>query len=73
MKSSATEAAARAIELYNLKDDLGEEHNVAADYPDIARRLADTLSAKLRRWDAVMPIELSTGAQAPLPDQLVLE
>lgn len=68
-----SEAAARAIELYNLKDDLGEEHNVAADYPDIARRLADTLSAKLRRWDAVMPIVLSTGAQAPLPDQLVLE
>lgn len=68
-----SEAAARAIELYNLKDDLGEEHNVAADYPDVASRLADTLSAKLRRWNAVMPVVLSTGKQAPLPDELFLE
>ena len=68
-----SEAAARAIELYNLKEDLGEEHNVAVDYPDVASRLADTLSAKLRRWNAVMPVVLSTGKQAPLPDELFLE
>ncbi len=28
------------FELYNLKDDIGEKHNVAAEYPDVVARLA---------------------------------
>ena len=63
-------ARAAAVELYNLKEDIGETMNVAADYPEIARRLADTLSARLRRWNAPMPIVVATGNAAPLPDRL---
>ncbi len=59
-----------ALELYNLKDDLGEEHNVAADYPEITARLADTLSGRLSRWNASMPVVVQTGKTAPLPNQL---
>jgi arylsulfatase len=29
-----------SIELYNLADDIGEEHNVAADQPDVVERIA---------------------------------
>ena len=63
-------ARAAAIELYNLKNDIGEGNNVAAEYPEIAARLADTLSARLRRWNSPMPVVVSTGKTAPLPDEL---
>ena len=63
-------ARAAALELYNLKEDIGETRNVAADYPEIASRLADTLSARLRRWNSPMPVVVSSGQPAPLPDRL---
>jgi arylsulfatase A-like enzyme len=31
------------IELYNLKDDLGEEHNVAEQHPEIVKRIAEIM------------------------------
>jgi arylsulfatase A-like enzyme len=31
------------IELYNLKDDLGEQHNVAAQHPEIVARIAEIM------------------------------
>ncbi len=34
------------IELYNLTDDIGEQHNLADDYPDIRMAMLD----KLRNW-----------------------
>ena len=63
-------ARAAAVELYNLKEDIGETRNVAADYPEIVSRLADTLSARLRRWNSPMPVVVSSGQPAPLPDRL---
>ena len=33
----------RPVELYNLTDDLGEKNNVAAQHPDIVRRIEDVL------------------------------
>lgn len=41
------------IELYNLKDDLGEQHNVAAEHPDIVQQMADimkTARAPSEHW-----------------------
>ena len=58
------------LELYNLKDDLGEYNNVAAEYPEITSRLADTLSSRLRRWNAPMPVVVATGKTAPLPNEI---
>jgi uncharacterized sulfatase len=31
------------IELYNLDDDLGEQHDLAADHPDVVRRMAELM------------------------------
>ncbi|MBQ3846372.1 MAG: sulfatase, partial [Bacteroidales bacterium] len=58
------------VELYNLKEDLAEEHNVASEHPDIVASMAGALSNKLRSWDAVMPIDRTTGKPCPLPDEI---
>ena len=57
-------------ELYNLKEDIGETRNVAEENPEIAAWLADTLSARLRRWNSPMPVVVATGKPAPMPDEL---
>ena len=59
-----------ALELYNLKKDIGESNDLSRQYPEITARLRDTLSARLRRWDAPMPVITSTGETAALPDGL---
>jgi arylsulfatase A-like enzyme len=48
----------RAVELYNLKDDIGETKNLARRHPDIARNL----EAKLRSW------QKAVGAKFPSPN-----
>ena len=58
------------LELYNLKEDLGEEHNVAAEHPDITARLSSILSGKLKAWNAPMPVFAATGEKAPMPNEL---
>jgi arylsulfatase A-like enzyme len=58
------------LELYNLKEDIGETRNVAAENPEITARLADTLSERLRRWNSPMPVVVATGRPAPMPDEL---
>ncbi|RMG32343.1 MAG: DUF4976 domain-containing protein [Planctomycetota bacterium] len=45
-------------ELYNLKDDPGEQHDVAAQYPERTRRMRQKLDAWLK----------ATGAKFPTPD-----
>ena len=58
------------MELYNLKEDIGEEHDVAAENPEITSRLAKIFSDKMRAWNGSMPIVIATGKPAPLPDEL---
>ena len=60
----------RELELYNLDEDLGEQDNVAAQYPDVVRTLATALSDSLRKWDACMPIVRGTGIPVEMPDEL---
>ena len=43
------------LELYNLKQDVAEEHNLAADYPDRARELRRELDQWRKSVNAVMP------------------
>ncbi|MBQ9138386.1 MAG: sulfatase [Alistipes sp.] len=59
-----------ALELYNLKSDIGEQHNVADKHPDVVRTLAVELSDKLRGWNSPMPRLRSTGESVPMPDKL---
>lgn len=46
------------VELYNLADDLGEKHNLAADYPE----KVEQLRAQLHAW------QKATGAKFPTPN-----
>ena len=59
------------LELYNLIEDIGETSNVAAQYPEIVKLLAETLSEKIKLWDSPMPVVIDTGEKAPLPSQLL--
>ena len=59
-----------ALELYNLKEDLGERHNLASDHPEKVKVLATELSDALRDWNAPMPIVRATGKPVPMPDEL---
>jgi arylsulfatase A-like enzyme len=43
------------LELYNLRDDIGEQHNLGAQMPDKARRLLQRLAAWRKEVGAQMP------------------
>ena len=60
------------LELYNIREDIGEKYNVAAQHPEIVARLAKVLGDRLRAWDASMPIVRATGKPVPWPDEIVL-
>ena len=60
------------LELYNIREDIGEKHNVAAEHPEIVARLAKVLGDRLRSWNASMPIVRATGNPVPWPDEIVL-
>ena len=45
----------RHIELYNLKDDLSEQHDLAQQIPDKANQLRDKLHAWRKAVNAQMP------------------
>jgi len=49
-----------ALELFNLKSDIGERKNLAAKSPKLAARLEKKLEAWLREIDARMPIASKT-------------
>jgi arylsulfatase A-like enzyme len=57
-----------SLELYNLKNDIQEEHNLADQYVDKVKGLAKILSDKLRNWNAPMPIIKASGQAVPMPD-----
>ena len=56
-----------AKELYNLKDDLSEEHNVAAQHPEKVRALSKLLRNHLKATGAQMPTVKATGKAVALP------
>ena len=59
------------FELYNLRDDIGETRNLAAEYPEKVAELARLLGERLRGWNAPMPIVRATGKPVPWPDELL--
>ena len=59
-----------ALELYNLKSDIGEQNNVAAEHPEKVKELAAAISTKLREWNSPMPKLKADGKVIPLPDKL---
>lgn len=57
-------------ELYNLKQDIGEHHNLADQTPDKVNALSLLLGKQLRNWNAVMPFFKETGQPVPWPDRI---
>lgn len=57
-------------ELYDLKNDIGENNNVAPRHTDKVRLLSEELSQQLRQWKSPMPVIKKTGKSMPMPDAL---
>ena len=57
-------------ELYNIADDIGEEHNLAPERPDLVRKLSSRLGKYLRKADAQRPSFKATGLPCPWPDEV---
>lgn len=60
----------QAVELYNLREDIGESVNVASGNPEKCTELARILSDRLRKWNTPMPVNPATGQPVPYPDEL---
>lgn len=56
-------------ELYNVDQDISEEHNLAAEHPEKVRQLSRRLGRELRRMNAQRPTFKATGKPCPWPDE----
>ncbi|MCX6217877.1 sulfatase [Spirosoma sp.] len=56
------------LELYNLRNDIGEQRDLAGQYPEKVHDLATLLTRQLQRWDAQMPTFRRTGQPVPWPE-----
>lgn len=57
-------------ELYNIAEDIGEEHDLALQRPEIVRRLSKILGHRLRKMRAQRPAFIKTGKPCPWPDEV---
>jgi len=55
------------MELFNLKEDIGEQHDLVASNPEKVRELAIVLSDYLIEVNAQMPIHKNTGLEVSSP------
>src|SRR5690606_29495237 len=60
----------KAVELYNLRADLGERNNLASTEPLKAKELKRLLTKKLKKLKAQMPENKITGKRINYPDEL---
>ncbi|WP_290797247.1 sulfatase-like hydrolase/transferase [Flavihumibacter sp. UBA7668] len=60
------------LELYNLKEDIGELRDLAHRYPEKVQQLANLLSDQLKIWNAPMPVYKASGKQVPWPNEIGL-
>ena len=56
-------------ELYDIRHDIGEQHDLAAEHPDLVRRLSRQLGRRLRAMKAQRPVYKATGQPCPWPDE----
>lgn len=62
-----------ALELYNLRNDIGEQKNLARQYPKLLKRLAALLTSRLKQWDAQMPTFKKTSQPVPWPEDALAQ
>ncbi len=59
------------MELYNLKDDIGETNNLFETNPEKVVELAKNLTDHLKSVDAQMPVHKTTGRRVDYPSMLL--
>ncbi|MCK0132984.1 sulfatase [Arenibacter sp. S6351L] len=59
------------MELFNIKEDIGETKNLVKEQPAKARELAKILSNYLRKVEAQIPSQKDTGEQIAFPDEVL--
>ena len=64
--------ANRRFELYDLSVDVAEANDLAAERPDVVRRLAELLGDWMREAGAQMSIDRMTGDPVEWPDRVTL-
>ena len=60
------------LELYNLRDDIGEKNNLASKMKRKTKDLSTLLSEQLKIWNAQLPTYKSNNAPVLYPDQIKL-
>lgn len=58
------------LELYNLKSDMGEQHDLSKQFSEKRNELARLLTQQLKLYKAQMPSSKKTGKQVPWPDEI---
>ncbi|MEO9144829.1 MAG: sulfatase [Ginsengibacter sp.] len=58
------------LELYNLENDIKEEHDLSKQFPQKTKELARILTSKLKSYKGQMPSYKVSGEQVPWPDQV---
>ena len=56
------------LRLYDVSRDIGEQHDLAAERPDVVRGLARELTDSLTAFNAQRPLRKATGEPVPWPD-----
>lgn len=57
-------------ELFNIPNDISEKNDVAAEHPDLVKRLSDDLGKYLRKVGAMRPSYRASGEPCPWPDEV---
>ncbi len=60
----------RRFELFSVMKDLGEEHDLADDYPDMRDALANELRSYLQEVQAQFPIDKKSGEPVLIPSNM---
>ncbi|TKG95595.1 DUF4976 domain-containing protein [Puteibacter caeruleilacunae] len=58
------------FDLFNIKEDIGEQNNLAKENPKMVKKLAKQLGNYLRSVDAQRPTYKESGKVAPWPDEV---
>jgi hypothetical protein len=59
------------LELYNLRDDIGEQNDLSAQNPEKVLELAEKLTTHLKATKADRPSVKATGMPVPYPIELL--
>lgn len=61
------------LKLYNLKNDIKEQHDLSKQYPQKTKEMAKLLTNRLQQYHAQLPVYRATGKPVPWPDGILTE